>query len=67
MTTTLSRRELEVLTLLASGLMLVEVAEKLGISPKTVSCYLARIRHKRGIEVPPRSSYRRWIRTVTHD
>jgi len=42
----LSARELEVLTMMARGLSLKEIAGKLNINPKTVSSYRARILEK---------------------
>lgn len=42
----LSARELEVLTMMARGLSLKEIAGKLAINPKTVSSYRARILEK---------------------
>jgi DNA-binding NarL/FixJ family response regulator len=42
----LSSRELEVLTMLASGMSLKEIAAKLDINPKTVTSYRARILEK---------------------
>ena len=42
----LSTRELEVLTMMASGMSLKEIAAKLDINPKTVSSYRARILEK---------------------
>jgi DNA-binding NarL/FixJ family response regulator len=44
----LSRRELEVLRLLAEGLGQAEIAERLVISPKTVSTHIERILAKLG-------------------
>jgi FixJ family two-component response regulator len=43
---TLSGRELDVLRLLAAGNGSKQVASVLGISPKTVDCYRARIMRK---------------------
>jgi two-component system invasion response regulator UvrY len=45
----LSRRELEVLKLLAGGLSLKEIAGRLGVSPKTVSSFRARVLEKMGL------------------
>jgi DNA-binding NarL/FixJ family response regulator len=45
----LSRREYEVLCLLGSGRMVKSAALELGISPKTVSTYRARILEKMGL------------------
>jgi DNA-binding NarL/FixJ family response regulator len=42
----LSTRELEVLTLLASGLSCTEIARKLGLSHKTVACHRSHIMEK---------------------
>lgn len=42
----LSHREQQVLTLVAEGLLDKEVAERLLLSPKTVSAHLCRIRNK---------------------
>lgn len=42
----LSKREFEILTLIASGQAYKEIAEKLSISPKTVSTYRTRILEK---------------------
>ena len=47
---TLSDREFQVLGLLASGKTVTEVAEKLGLSVKTVSTYRARILQKLGFK-----------------
>ena len=44
----LSAREAEVLRLLAGGLSLKEIAAKLGVSPKTVSSFRARVLEKMG-------------------
>jgi DNA-binding NarL/FixJ family response regulator len=46
----LSRRELDVLRLLAEGRRTKEIAEQLGISPKTVETYRSRIGHKLRLE-----------------
>lgn len=46
----LSRRELEVLRLLAAGVAGKAIAEQLGLSPKTVSTYRSRILAKLGLE-----------------
>ena len=46
----LSTRELEVLTMMASGMSLKEIAAKLDINPKTVSSYRARILEKLGVK-----------------
>ena len=43
---TLSNREMETLTLIASGKRLADIAEKLALSPKTVSVYRARVLEK---------------------
>ena len=43
---TLSNREMETLTLIASGKRLADIAEKLNLSPKTVSVYRARVLEK---------------------
>ncbi|MDZ4729230.1 MAG: LuxR C-terminal-related transcriptional regulator, partial [Xanthomonadales bacterium] len=43
---TLSNRELEVLKRLASGQSLVQIADALHLSPKTISTYRARILDK---------------------
>ena len=45
----LSRREREVLDLLAQGFAQREVGERLGLSIKTVETYRARLREKLGI------------------
>jgi two-component system, NarL family, invasion response regulator UvrY len=45
----LSSRELEVLRLLAGGLSLKEIAGRLGVSPKTVSSFRARLLQKMGL------------------
>ena len=45
----LSNRELEVLKLLARGESLVEIGERLHLSPKTVTTYRARILEKMGL------------------
>jgi DNA-binding NarL/FixJ family response regulator len=45
----LSKREYEVLRLLGSGLLVKQVAVELGISPRTVSTYRARILEKLGL------------------
>jgi two-component system, NarL family, invasion response regulator UvrY len=44
----LSARETEVLRLLAAGLSLKEIASRLGVSPKTVSTFRARVLEKMG-------------------
>ena len=46
----LSTRELEVLTMMSSGMSLKEIAAKLDINPKTVSSYRARILDKLGVK-----------------
>ena len=46
----LSEREREVLRLLAEGLRTKEIAEALGISPKTVETYRSRLMQKLGID-----------------
>ena len=46
----LSNRESEVLRLLAAGLSLKEIAGRLGVSPKTVSSFRARILDKMGLK-----------------
>lgn len=43
---TLSNREMETLVLIASGKRLADIAEKLALSPKTVSVYRARVLEK---------------------
>jgi DNA-binding NarL/FixJ family response regulator len=43
---TLSNREMETLVLIASGKRLADIAEKLKLSPKTVSVYRARVLEK---------------------
>ncbi len=45
----LSKREFEVYTLITSGVTYKEIAEKLALSPKTVSTYRARILEKLGL------------------
>jgi DNA-binding NarL/FixJ family response regulator len=45
----LSRRELEVLRMVAMGLSGKQIAQKLGVSPKTVSTYRTRIVEKLGL------------------
>jgi DNA-binding NarL/FixJ family response regulator len=45
----LTKRELEVLSLLAAGLEQVEIAKRLVISPKTVSTHIERILAKLGV------------------
>lgn len=44
--TTLSERELQTLTKIASGRRLSDIAEELMLSPKTVSVYRARVLEK---------------------
>ena len=44
----LSRREREVLTLVADGLSDREIAERIAVSPHTVHRHVANIRHKLG-------------------
>jgi len=44
----LSRREYQVFTLIAEGLSVTEIAERLSLSPNTVSTYRARICEKTG-------------------
>lgn len=44
----LSKREREVLRLMGTGLILAEVAEKLGLSPSTVATQAARASEKLG-------------------
>ena len=46
---TLSDREFEILKLIARGLSLKDIAERLHISPKTVTTYRARILEKTGL------------------
>jgi len=46
----LSKRELEVLRLLAGGLSLKEIAGRLGVNPKTVSSFRARVLEKMGLK-----------------
>lgn len=46
----LSNREFQTLCLMASGKRLSDIAEALGLSPKTVSVYRARILEKMGLE-----------------
>jgi two-component system invasion response regulator UvrY len=46
----LSSRELEVLTMISKGLSLKEIAARLGINPKTVSSYRARILDKLAVK-----------------
>jgi len=46
----LSDREFEVLRLLAGGLSLKEIAARLGVSPKTVSSFRARLLEKTGLK-----------------
>ena len=45
----LSKREFEVYSLITSGITYKEIAEKLALSPKTVSTYRARILEKLGL------------------
>ncbi len=47
---TLSKRELEVLSLIAEGKAYKEIAATLGVSPKTVSTYRARLLEKLDLE-----------------
>jgi DNA-binding NarL/FixJ family response regulator len=47
---TLSGRELEVVTMMASGMSLKEIAAKLDINPKTVGGYRARVLAKLGVK-----------------
>jgi DNA-binding NarL/FixJ family response regulator len=46
----LSRREREILQLVAEGRTSQEIAERLSISPKTVDTYRSRLMHKIGVE-----------------
>ena len=46
----LSNREFEVLRLLAGGLSLKEIGARLGVSPKTVSSFRARLLEKMGLK-----------------
>jgi len=46
----LSPRELEVLKLVAGGLSLKEIAGRLGVNPKTVSSFRARVLEKMGLK-----------------
>ncbi|WP_019936503.1 response regulator transcription factor [Bordetella sp. FB-8] len=46
---TLSNRELEVLKMIAVGKSLIEIAERMHLSPKTVTTYRARILEKIGV------------------
>jgi DNA-binding NarL/FixJ family response regulator len=46
----LSSRELEVLKLLAGGLSLKEIGARLGVNPKTVSSFRARLLEKMGLK-----------------
>ncbi len=43
---TLSAREIDVLSMLASGFSYLQIAQELGISTKTVGTYMQRIREK---------------------
>ena len=45
----LSDRELQTLTMIASGKRLADIAEELSLSPKTVSVYRARVLEKLGL------------------
>ena len=45
----LSDRELQTLTMIASGKRLSDIAEELSLSPKTVSVYRARVLEKLGM------------------
>jgi two-component system invasion response regulator UvrY len=45
----LSDRELQTLTMIASGKRLSDIAEELNLSPKTVSVYRARVLEKLGL------------------
>lgn len=49
----LSAREREVLQLLAEGASVIQIAERLGLSPKTVETYRARLMEKLGIHNLP--------------
>lgn len=48
----LSAREFEVLKLIADGCTLNEIAQQLGVNPKTVSNHQSAIRQKLGVETP---------------
>lgn len=50
---TLSARERDVLRLLAEGKRTKEIADVLGVSPKTVETYRSRLMHKLGIDNVP--------------
>jgi DNA-binding NarL/FixJ family response regulator len=49
----LSARELDVLRLLAEGKRTKDIANLLGVSPKTVETYRSRLMHKLGIDNVP--------------
>ncbi|TRZ55278.1 MAG: DNA-binding response regulator, partial [Rhodocyclaceae bacterium] len=46
----LTKRELEVLRLIADGISLSDIGDKLHLSPKTVSTHKMRLKQKLGIE-----------------
>lgn len=47
---TLSDRELQTLKMMASGMRMTDIAERLNISPKTVSVYRSRVMEKLGLD-----------------
>jgi len=49
----LSNREIQVMELLRAGIGNLEIAERIGISPKTVSTYKARLMEKLGVRTTP--------------
>jgi len=50
---TLSDREIQVMELLCSGMNNLQIADSIGISPKTVSTYKARLMEKLGVRTTP--------------
>jgi two-component system response regulator NreC len=50
---TLSDREIQVMELLCSGINNLQIAERMGISPKTVGTYKARLMEKLGVRTTP--------------
>jgi two-component system response regulator NreC len=49
----LSDREIQVMDLLCAGMSNIQIAEQMGISPKTVGTYKARLMEKLGVRTTP--------------
>lgn len=50
---TLSDREIQVMELIRAGMSNIQIAEQMGISPKTVGTYKARLMEKLGVRTTP--------------